>query len=244
MVERSARPLVGWVVDVQNDFMNPPALGGRLYVADLADSSDVGATSVQPIIERAVEWMRANCVTIIYSADWHGADDAEIDAVSPDPSIGTYPPHCMGRSEDPDERDGAAIIASIRPSDPLILDRDTDEAAVGALARMAVTERRPVIIRKNQFDVFAGNPRTEAFLSALIETLGMEPEFVVIGVSRDVCVTRAVDGLQARGFQTIAISDATWGLGLESESDTLARWRVGGMVMTVADLKTGMAHRK
>lgn len=242
LAEQSSRPLVGWIVDVQNDFMHPPALGGRLYVADLADSSDVGATSVQPIIERAVEWMRANCVTIIYSADWHGADDAEIDAVSPDPSIGTYPPHCMGRSEDPDERDGAAIIASIRPSDPLILDRDTDEAAVGALARMAVTERRPVIIRKNQFDVFAGNPHTEAFLSALIETLGMEPEFVVIGVSRDVCMTRAVDGLQARGYSTIALRDATWGLGLEPESATLARWRRGGTVVSLAELTAGITH--
>ncbi len=242
LVERSARPLVGWVVDVQNDFMNPPALGGRLYVADLTDSSDVGAASVQPILERAVEWMRANCVTIIYSADWHGADDAEIDAVSPDPSSGTYPPHCMGRSEDPDEQDGAAIIASIRPQDPLILDRDTDEAAVGALARMAVTERRPVIIRKNEFDVFTGNPHTEAFVSALTETLGMEPEFVVIGVSRDVCVTRAVDGLQARGYSTIALRDATWGLGLESESDTLARWRRGGRVVSLAELTAGITH--
>ena len=188
--------------------------------------------------------MRANCVTIIYTADWHGADDAEIDAVSPDPSIGTYPPHCMGRSEDLDEQDGAAIIASIRPSNPLILDRDTDEIATAALARMAVAERRPVVIRKNEFDVFTGNPRTETFVNALAETLGAKPEFVVIGVSRDVCMTRAVDGLQARGYSTIALSDATWGLGLESESETLARWRRGGAVVTLADLTAGMVLRK
>lgn len=231
-------------MDVQNDFMNPSALGGRLYVADLTDSSDVGASSVQPVIERAVEWMRANCVTIIYTADWHGAEDAEIDALSPDPSIGTYPPHCMGRSEDPDEQDGAAIIASIRPSNPLILDRDTEETAVGPLARMAVLEGRPVIIQKNEFDVFTGNPHTESFVRALSEILGMAPEFVVIGVSRDVCVTRAVDGLQARGYATIALSDATWGLGLESESETLDRWRRRGTVMTLEDLELRMAQRQ
>ncbi|TFG64097.1 MAG: isochorismatase family protein, partial [Gemmatimonadales bacterium] len=95
---------------------------------------------------------------------------------------------------------------------------------------------RSVIIQKNEFDVFTGNPHTETFVSALAETLGMAPEFVVIGVSRDVCVTRAVDGLQARGYRTIAVRDATWGLGLESETETLARWQLGGRVTTLADL--------
>jgi nicotinamidase-related amidase len=195
------------------------------------------------VIERAVEWMRVNCVTIVFSADWHGADDAEIDSVSPNPSSGTYPPHCMGRSDDPSEREGAEIIAPIRPSDPLVLGRDTDESDIGELARRAATERRPVIIRKNEFDVFTGNPHTESFVKALAETLGMAPEFVVIGVSRDVCVTRAVDGLQARGYPTIAVQDATWGLGLETESETLARWRRGGRVMTLADLTVCLTPR-
>ena len=240
MAEPGRRPLVGWVVDVQNDFMHPPGLGGRLYVADLTDPSDVGAVAVQSVIERAVEWMRANCVTIVYSADWHGEDDAEIDSVAPDPSRGTYPPHCMGRSEDSDERDGAAIIASIRPSDPLILDLDADETGAVALARLAVQQRRPVIIRKNEFDVFTGNSCTESFVRGLAEALGSAPQFVLIGVSRDVCMTRAVDGLQARGYSTIAISDATWGLGLEPETETLARWRHGGSVVTLDELTTGV----
>ncbi|MCH7659762.1 MAG: hypothetical protein IH933_04000, partial [Euryarchaeota archaeon] len=34
-------------------------------------------------------------------------DDAEIDPHAPNPQAGTYPPHCMGRSDDPDERAGA-----------------------------------------------------------------------------------------------------------------------------------------
>jgi len=243
LADRGARPLIGWVVDVQNDFMRPPDLGGRLYVADLTDSSDVGAASIQSVIEHAVEWMRVNCVTIIFSADWHGADDAEIDSSAPNPSSGTYPPHCMGRSEDPNEREGAEIIAPIRPSDPLVLGINADESTIDQLARNAVTEGRPVIIQKNEFDVFTGNPHTEPFVKALAKTLGMMPEVVVIGVSRDVCVTRAVDGLQARGYPTIAVQDATWGLGLESESETLARWRLGGRVMTLADLTACLTPR-
>ena len=150
----------------------------------------------------------------------------------------------MGQSKDPGEQDGAAIIDSIRPVDPLILDRDIDEDTAAAMARMAVAQGRPVVIRKNEFDVFAGNPHTESFVRALIESLASSPNFVVIGVSRDVCVTRAVDGLQERGYSTVAISDATWGLGLESESVTLSRWRRAGKVMTLAELTEGTADKQ
>lgn len=227
--------LVGWVVDVQNDFMRPPSEGGRLYVSDLTDPTDAGAVNAQETIERAVAWMHEHCDAIVFSADWHGPDDVEIDAVAPDPAAGTYPPHCMGRSDDPDTAEGAEILESIRPEDPLVLDISA-HAEPEETAHLAVADRRPVVIRKNQFDVFTGNPATEAFVGALARHLGGDPLFVVIGVSRDVCVTRAVDGLQERGYRTLALSDATWGLGLEAEADTLDRWRLGGLVGTLEEL--------
>ena len=226
--------LVGWVVDVQNDFMRPPSKGGRLYVSDLTDSTDAGAINAQETIERAVAWMHENCDAVVFSADWHGPDDAEIDAVAPDPTVGTYPPHCMGRSDDPHTAEGAEILESIRPGDPLVLDIPACVEPV-EIARLALADRRPVVIRKNQFDVFTGNPGTEAFVRALADQLD-DPQFVVVGVSRDVCVTRAVDGLQERGYRTVAVSDATWGLGLEAEADTLNRWRLGGLVATFEEL--------
>ncbi len=227
--------LVGWVVDVQNDFMRPPSEGGRLYVSDLTDPTDAGAVNAQQTIERAVAWMREHCDAVVFSADWHGPDDAEIDAIAPDPAAGTYPPHCMGRSDDPDTAEGAEILASIKPENPLVLDIPADEDQEET-ARLAVAHRRPVVIRKNRFDVFAGNAATEAFVRALAGQLGGDPLFVVVGVSRDVCVTRAVDGLQQRGYRTLALSDATWGLGLETEADTLDRWRLGGLVATLEEL--------
>ena len=105
------------------------------------------------------------------------------------------------------------------------------------IARCAVAERRSVVIRKNRFDVFTGNSATEAFVSTIAGELGGDPEFIVVGVSRDVCVTRAVDGLQHRGYRTIALKDAMWGLGLEPESVTLGRWEdEGGRVLTIAEL--------
>ena len=59
---------------------------------------------------------------------------------------------------------------------------------------------------------------------------------MVAGVARDVCVTQAVDGMIARGIPVTALRDVTWGLGLEAESATLARWAEGGRVCTLAEL--------
>ena len=179
--------------------------------------------------------MRDHCDVVVYTADWHGIDDEEIDADHPDPAAGTYPPHCMGRSQDPEEALGARIIDPIRPMAPLVLDLDADETAE-SIARQAVGGRRAVLIRKNRFDVFTGNSATDAFVTALAGELGGDPEFVVAGVSRDVCVTKAVDGLQHRGYRTTALRDATWGLGLEDEQATLDRWETGGRVITVDEL--------
>ena len=231
MTELSAR--VGWVVDAQVDFMDP---GGRLYVKDLGSEEDLGSVQIVATLRRAVEWMQANCAVTVFTGDWHGMDDDEIDEVAPDPLSGTYPPHCMGRSDSPGERRGAEIIAEVRPLDPIVLGiHATDKQARFAAAR-AVTERRPVFIRKNRFDVFAGNESTEAFLEGLTASLDTLLTFVVVGVARDVCVTQAVDGLQARDYPVTVLSDATWGLGLEPEVTTLARWAEKGRVTTLDGL--------
>ncbi len=240
-VETSAtRPArVGWIVDVQSDFMDP---AGLLYVRDLFDNSDPGAIGIVPALERVTAWMRAHCDVLVYTGDWHGLEDAEIDPVAPDPALGTYPPHCMGRSPDPAERAGAEIIAGIRPVDPVVLAHDAGAGAAAAVARRAVAEKRPVFVRKTRFNVFEGNPGADAFVRSLGEALGRRPEFVVIGVARDVCVTQAVDGLQERGYVVTAVRDATWGLGLEPEEVTLGRWAGRGRVVTVAELLGAGQH--
>ncbi len=225
--------LVGWIVDVQSDFMDP---AGRLYVRDLFDNADPGAVRIVPALQEVTAWMRAHCDAIVYTGDWHGLDDAEIDAANPDPARGTYPPHCMGRSPDPTERSGAEIIAEIRPSAPVILPHDADPTHAADVARRAVAERRPVFVRKTRFNVFDGNPASDALVRSLRDALGRPLRFVVAGVARDVCVTQAVDGLQDRGYDVVAVRDATWGLGLEAEEATLARWAERGRVVTVAEL--------
>ena len=224
---------VGWVVDAQVDFMDPD---GRLYVKDLFSDTDLGCVQVIPLLERAVSWMNAHCQVMVFTSDWHHIDDDEIDPVAPDPAKETYPPHCMGRSDDPAERAGAEIIAEVRPVDPLDLHIGATEDDARALARRAVDEGRPLRILKNRFDVFVGNAATSALLQELEKVLERRLEFFVAGVARDVCVTQAVDGLQARDYAVTALRDATWGLGLEAEDATLARWSARGRVVTVGEL--------
>jgi nicotinamidase-related amidase len=227
---------VGWIVDVQNDFMLPPEEGGRLYVRHLQDPTDAGAVQVRARIEEAVAWMREHCRVLVYTGDWHSHQDAEIDAASPNPAAGTYPPHCMGLSDDPEERRGAEILDSIRPENLVLLRRGATAEEAREVARTAVREGRPVFIQKERFSVFEGNPGTGAFLEALEAELGEPLEIVVIGVARDVCVTQAVDGMQERGYHTLAVRDATWGLGLEEEDATLGRWGARGRVVTLEEL--------
>lgn len=223
---------IGWVVDVQHDFMEPE---GRLYVRHLSDDADPGAAEIRGRIVQTVEAMHAHCDLIVFTGDWHGFDDPEIDPDTPDPVQGTYPPHCMGRADDPELSLGAALIPEIAPERPLVLEVGATEADARALALEAHALRHPVFIRKTRFDVFAGNPGTEPFLEALAHAAEATLEFVVAGVARDVCVTQAVDGMQARGYAVTALHDATWGLGLEAEAVTLARWAERGRVVTLAE---------
>jgi len=232
MTERIAR--IGWVVDAQNDFLLPPDESGRLYVHDLFDGGkDPGATQIMPALERAVAWMRENCDAVVFTGDWHSYDDEEIDTESPDATKGTYPPHCMGLSPDAAEREGAEVHASIRPTNALVLERGATEDGAREIAGRAVTEHRPVFIHKNRFDVFTGNPAADAFLRALADRLGGTVEIYVAGVARDVCVKNAVEGMldPLRGYPVTVITDATWGLGLESEAESLARWTQSGAAL-------------
>lgn len=229
----AARPRrIGWVVDVQHDFMRPD---GRLYVHDLFDASDAGATQATPAIVRTVAWMRAQCDVVVFTGDWHHHGDREIDPVAPDARKGTYPPHCMGLSPDAAERAGAALIPEIDPGgDALILPRDANDSLARTVAQRAVAERRPVFVQKREFSVFEGNEGANAFVQALREALGGAPEFVVCGVATDVCVKQAVDGLLDRAARVAVVRDATWSLGLLPDAETFDQWTGRGATVTTS----------
>lgn len=223
---------IGWVVDVQHDFMRPE---GRLYVHDLFNAGDAGAIQATDAIVRSVAWMRAHCDVVVYTGDWHDYGDREIDPVTPDATRGTYPPHCMGLSANEEERRGAALIPEIDPgNDALVLPRDASEALARTIARRAVDERRPIFVQKREFSVFEGNDGADALVAALRESLGGDAEFVVCGVATDVCVKQAVEGLLDRTAPVRVVRDATWSLGLVGEVETFGAWAGRGATVTTS----------
>ncbi|HEX6039644.1 MAG TPA: hypothetical protein VFZ20_16460, partial [Longimicrobium sp.] len=77
---------------------------------------------------------------------------------------------------------------------------------------------------------------------ALRDQLGGDVEVYVIGVARDVCVKGAVEGMldPLRGVPVTLVTDATWGLGIEPEVESLRRWTDAGAALVTT---RGLAMR-
>jgi nicotinamidase/pyrazinamidase len=96
---------------------------------------------------------------------------------------------------------GAEFISETLPESPLLIDWDSELAI---FAEFDDPERfRNIVIRKDAFDVFAGNPNAEKVVKIL------QPDQVfVYGVTTNVCVDKAVMGLSERGIKVFVLKDA------------------------------------
>ena len=172
-----------WNVDTQRDFMEET---GALYVP--------GAREIRPALAR----LTAFCPGERHSGGVLGrlSLPGECGTVRCNRiSKTTYPPHCMA------ETPGAELIPETCPQKPLLISweklyRDFDTA-----------RRREFLVTKDAFDVFEGNPNMDDFVEALYDETGRDTA-VVYGVSGNVCVKYAVDGLRERDFRVVVISDA------------------------------------
>jgi nicotinamidase-related amidase len=227
-------PRVGYLVDVQEDFMRAGLPGGRLYVKHLSDPHDPGAECIIPKLERVARWMWSECDAVVYTRDAHRLDDPEISASAPD-FVDTYPVHCAAYSDDPAERAGAEIIPEVAPvSSMLSLVRDASDEEARSLAERAVREGVPVLVEKSRFSVWTGNRAMPAFVESLQAALGGRPELIVCGVASDVCVAQGVDGFLERGFPVTIVSDAIYSLGGDDDA-RLAGWAARGATITTVD---------
>jgi nicotinamidase/pyrazinamidase len=221
--QQHSSDLIFWDVDTQFDFMTPPDEGGLLYVKDLNNPRDPGAQEIVGELARLSAFAKQNDILRVATGDWHSLDHREIDSENPDFRT-TYPPHCMAGEQ------GASKIPETALSDPLILPLRADPALAWDIERRAVREGRDIFIQKEEFSCFAGNPATEALLEAL------DPKVVVVyGVSLDVCVKHAVEGLLERGRTVYLVEDATWGLGLEDPEKLMRSWEDRGLVRVTTD---------
>lgn len=171
-----------WNVDTQIDFIEPT---GKLYVKS--------AEKLKPALKKITNFAKENHIRVINTCDFHLINSNEL---SPNPDyITTFPEHCMAGTR------GAEFIEETKPHLPAIVDWMTQLAILPQLAN--VNQFRNIVIRKDAFDVFEGNPYTSRILNLI------HPEKVfVYGVTTNVCVDKAVCGLVEMGYKVFVFEDA------------------------------------
>jgi nicotinamidase/pyrazinamidase len=173
---------VFWNVDTQEDFIDQ---AGKLYVQ--------GAEEIRPVLKQITDFAKSEGIRVINTCDYHHINSNELSSI-PDYET-TFPQHCLAGSS------GAEFISETLPESPLVIDWDSELAI---FAEFDDPERfRNIVIRKDAFDVFAGNPYTEK----VVEILHPDQVFVY-GVTTNVCVDRAVVGLADRGIKVYVFGDA------------------------------------
>ena len=171
-----------WNVDTQEDFIDQ---AGKLYVK--------GAEEIRPILKQITDFAKTEGIKVINTCDYHYINSNELSSV---PDFETsFPEHCMAGTS------GAEFISETQPEAPVLIDWDPD------LAIFTVFDDpvrfRNIVIQKDAFDVFKGNPHTEKILQLL------NPDQVfVYGVTTNVCVDKAVIGLSDRGIKVYVFEDA------------------------------------
>lgn len=171
-----------WNVDTQVDFMEPE---GKLYVP--------GAEEIRPVLRKITDFARLEGIRIVNTCDYHYINSTEL-SQNPD-FVLTFPEHCMAGSS------GAEFIPETLPEFPIVIEWDT---ALGIFPELDNPKKyRNIVIRKDAFDVFAGNPYTKKILNIL------NPEMVfAYGVTTNICVDKAVTGLIEKGIKVYVFEDA------------------------------------
>jgi nicotinamidase/pyrazinamidase len=192
------KEILFWNVDTQIDFIDSK---GKLPVP--------GAEEIKATLFRLTMFARNNRIQVVNTCDWHDENTEEISS-EPD-FVNTFPEHCMSHTR------GALFISETTPNNPYVVDfMDNDVFNPSEASRY-----RNIIIRKDKFDVFEGNPETNDVLNSLPQNT-----VVVYGVAENVCVDFAVKGLLERGKEVYVISDAIKGLpGIDSPQES---WKEAG----------------
>ncbi len=172
-----------WNVDTQHDFMDED---GLLPIPS--------ASEILPTLEKITAFARENGIPVVNTADYHYEDSEEL-SDEPD-GVNTFPAHCMAESV------GATFIPQTAPSDDALLISWEE-----VYPDFDINSHREFIATKDAFDIFNGNPNMDDFIEALYDETGRDTA-VVYGVSGNVCVKYAVEGLREREFKVILLTDA------------------------------------
>jgi len=171
-----------WNVDTQIDFIEP---AGKLYVK--------GAEKLKPVLKKITDFAQESKIRVINTCDFHFVNSQEL-STTPDFKT-TFPEHCMAGTS------GAGFVRETNPVLPVIVDWKAHLAIIPQLAN--AQQFRNIVIRKDAFDVFEGNPYTTRILNLL-----RPGKVFVYGVSTNVCVDKAVCGLIRLGYKVYVFEDA------------------------------------
>lgn len=175
------KELLFWNVDTQFDFMSKE---GKLYVPDSED--------ILPLLERITLFAKESNIQVVNTADHHYPDAKEL-SDTPD-FVSTFPPHCMAGTK------GAEYMSETQPENPLTL--NWDKLYSGEEIEKMIQVRNLVVF-KDVFDVFEGNPNTQMLVGQLAPK-----KVFVYGVTTNVCVDCAVCGLAKQNIEVFVIEDA------------------------------------
>jgi nicotinamidase/pyrazinamidase len=196
-----------WNVDTQVDFIKSD---GKLPVPE-AESIFSNLYSLTRIAENGN-------IQVVNTCDWHTNETEELSEI-PD-FINTFPEHCMENTK------GAEFVEATSPSQPYVVSYSQKDF----IPEDAI-QHRNIVIQKDKFDVFSGNPFTEKLLDKLSQNI-----VVVYGVAENVCVNFAVKGLLDRGKEVWVVSDAI--KGLPNIESPINEWvDNGAKIKTLSDLK-------
>ncbi|MBS3146406.1 cysteine hydrolase [Candidatus Woesearchaeota archaeon] len=201
-----------WNQDTQYDFMrNDQDHKGTLVIPN--------AISIEKNLELLTKEAKDKSIQVINTADWHTQNSKEI-SLNPDYK-NTFPAHCLENTK------GAEYIPATLPENPYIIDFRYNK-----IDSLKVVEYRNIVLYKDDFDIFKGNPYTDKVLNIIKPT-----HIIIYGVATDVCVNFAVQGLAQRNYNVTVAIDAIKELPNSSVNDFYEKWKkLGVKLKTVEEI--------
>jgi nicotinamidase/pyrazinamidase len=148
-----------------------------------------GAEKIIPNIHRLVDAATEAGVFLVSSGDAHPEND---------PEFQRFPPHCLRGTP------GARIIPEGLTTNPRTIPNDPSQKLPED-----ILDSPQAVLEKQTLDVF-DNPHA----SELVDRLGGDAEYVVLGVVTEYCVRCAAKGLLDRGRKVSIVEDAIEALNL------------------------------
>lgn len=177
-----------------------------------------GVEAIVGALERLIAFAAAEGIPVLSSADDHPPDD---------PEFATWPPHCVHGTP------GQRKIPATRLEPALIVD---PEAPLPAPPERLIRDHAQLIFPKTTYDVF-----DHPHFGPLVDALAIQ-DYIVFGVTLDICVRRAARGLLQRGRRVTIIEDATRAINEEEERETRRELTdLGARWATAADVTAGRA---